>query len=56
MIILKKILKLLIIFINYGNKGFTPLDPTAREKIKYFEPKPRIAISLASIFVPDIAT
>lgn len=52
----KKILKLCILFINFGNKGFVPIDPTAREKIKYFKPKPRIAKSLASIFVPDIAT
>ena len=46
----KKILKLLIFFINFGNKGFT------HNKIKDFKPKPRIAKSLASIFVPDIAT
>ena len=52
----KKILKLLILFINGGHKGFTPLDPATREKIKYFEPKPKIAKALATLFIPDFAT
>ena len=55
MIIRSKNIKTFILFINFGNKGFTPLDPTAREKLNILKQKPRIAIALANIFVPDIA-